>query len=568
MSVGWLVVGGGIIFGVVAVAYELAYSGMILPRVTVAGVDVSNTSLTGAKNRLAAEFAAKPTRVELVYGGKTLSNINFSYDLDLDWAVAQAYTVGRSGNILTRISERAEVFFRPRTINMPIKYDQDEMDGLLARIVNQVNRESKSAKLVYDKQTETIKLVPGEDGLSVNEEELKRKIIKVLGLAGKQEVEVPTEVESQAIDNEKVNAVMAAANAWKGKVLRIRYRDYSTDLTIEKILGLFNLSGEELNEAELKQLVAKVKTAVETEVRDATFIFEGGRVTEFTPDRPGVRVDEEKFREKLALNLLSVKTDLEIPVFITEPKIRTGDINNLGIKQLIGVGTSRFHNSIPNRIHNLTLASKKINGVLVAPGETFSLGKAIGDVSKATGFLEAYVISQGRTVLGDGGGVCQVSTTLFRAIMNAGLPVVERKAHAYRVHYYEEDLGPGYDATVFFPSADLKFTNDTPGYILIQTKVDTKNFSMRYELYGTGDGRVAYVSPAKIYGQTPPLATIYQDDPTMPKGTTKQVDWSAWGAKVSFDYKVTRKGETLIDKTFFSNYQPWAAIYLVGTAEN
>jgi len=167
--------------------------------------------------------------------------------------------------------------------------------------------------------------------------------------------------------------------------------------------------------------------------------------------------------------------------------------------------------------------------------------------------------------LGDGGGVCQVSTTLFRAALNAGLPIVERKAHSYRVHYYEEDLGPGFDATVFLPSADLKFVNDTANHILIQTKVDPKTFSMKYEIYGTNDGRVATVSAAKIYSQSAPLPTIYQDDPTLPSGTKKQVDWSAWGAKVSFDYKVTRGGEILQDRTFFSTYQPWAAVYLVGT---
>ena len=332
---------------------------------------------------------------------------------------------------------------------------------------------------------------------------------------------------------------------------------------LKKLIGL---TGEVINAEEIERVLGEIKPNVEVEARNAIFNIDENKVVEFSPEIFGVKIDEVKFREKLARVVAGSETnELEIPVIVTEPKIRAGDINNLGIKTLIGVGTSLFHNSIPNRIHNLTLASARLNGAIVAPGETFSLGNQIGDVSRATGYREAYVISQGRTVLGDGGGVCQVSTTLFRAALNAGLPIVERKAHSYRVHYYEEDLGPGFDATVFLPSADLKFVNDTANHILIQTKVDPKTFSMKYEIYGTNDGRVATVSAAKIYSQSAPLPTIYQDDPTLPSGTKKQVDWSAWGAKVSFDYKVIRGNEILQDRTFFSTYQPWAAVYLVGT---
>ena len=168
-------------------------------------------------------------------------------------------------------------------------------------------------------------------------------------------------------------------------------------------------------------------------------------------------------------------------------------------------------------------------------------------------------------MLGDGGGVCQVSTTVFRAALNAGLTITERKAHAYRVGYYEQDSKPGIDATVYNPTADLKFLNDTENHILIQTKVDTKNMNMSVQIYGTKDDRVASISVPKISSQTPPPATLYVDDPTLPLGQMKQIDWSAWGAKVSFNYKVTKGDETLFEKTFYSNYQPWRAVYLKGT---
>lgn len=558
----------GVIVLIVIAAYQLAYGTMILPRVMVSGVEVSNLSKEDAKKRLEIEFANKPNLVQIFYRGQMLTETTtLSKSYDFGWAVEQAWGLGRSGNLLTKINERVSIFFKPRTIDLPINYDSDALDGMISKVVARINQEGVAAKIVVN-STGEIKIEPGSDGLVVDEEVLRKTILTNLILPGNHSVEIPTKVESAAIDSTRVNEALAIANRWKGKTMRIFRNDYSYSLPTEAIFKLIGLAKEAVNTNEIDRILGIIKSNIETEARNAVFNIDQDKVVEFSPEVTGVKVDEVRFREKLTKMVTnSESSELEIPIIVTEPKIRAGDINNLGIKTLIGVGTSLFHNSIPNRIHNLILASSRLNGAIVTPGETFSLGEQIGDVTRATGYREAYVISQGRTVLGDGGGVCQVSTTLFRAALNAGLPIVERKAHSYRVHYYEEDLGPGYDATVFLPSADLKFVNDTPGHILIQTKVDPKNFSMRYEIYGTGDGRVATVSKAKIYSQTSPLPTVYQDDPTLPLGTKKQIDWSAFGAKVSFDYKVTRGAEVLQDRTFYSTYQPWAAVYLVGTGK-
>jgi len=134
------------------------------------------------------------------------------------------------------------------------------------------------------------------------------------------------------------------------------------------------------------------------------------------------------------------------------------------------------------------------------------------------------------------------------------------------VGYYEQDSPPGLDATVYSPTTDLKFKNDTPGYILIQAHTDTQRSKLTLSLYGTSDGRTSSITKPIITEQTPPPDDIYQDDPSLPQGTTKQVDYKAWGAKVYFKYKVSRAGETIYEKTFHSTYRPWAAVFLVGTA--
>jgi len=252
----------------------------------------------------------------------------------------------------------------------------------------------------------------------------------------------------------------------------------------------------------------------------------------------------------------------------TAPEVKTGDANNLGIKELIGRGESWFVGSITNRIYNLQKAAAEINGVLVAPGETFSFNQTVGDISSATGYRQAYIIKEGRTILGDGGGVCQVSSTLFRAVLSAGLPIEARTAHAFRVSYYEVKYQPGFDATVFQPEPDFKFRNDTQGHILIQTVYDEKTKYLAFEIYGTSDGRKVEISKARIWDVVAPPPDLYQDDPTLAVGVVREVEHKAWGAKVAFDWKVTRGEEMLQERTFYSNYRPWQAVFLRGTKTN
>lgn len=309
---------------------------------------------------------------------------------------------------------------------------------------------------------------------------------------------------------------------------------------------------------------------------DALFKFENGKVTLFRTSSSGRKLNKEQTKKMILAYITSLSKQeiasgeeivIMLPVEPVIPNITTENSNEYGIRELLSVGTSKFLGSIAGRVHNIELAAGRISGRLVPPNSTFSFNDALGDVSAATGFQPAYIIKDGRTVLGDGGGVCQVSTTLFRAALNAGLPIVERHAHSYRVSYYEQDSSPGLDATVFAPSYDLKFKNDTPNYILIQAKTDRQNYILTFEIYGTSDDRKAEITRPIILSQTTPPDDLYQDDPTLLKGVVKQVDWKAWGAKVTFDYKVNRNGEIIYKQTFFSNFQPWQAVFLRGTRE-
>jgi hypothetical protein len=185
----------------------------------------------------------------------------------------------------------------------------------------------------------------------------------------------------------------------------------------------------------------------------------------------------------------------------------------------------------------------------------------VEDVSAANGFEDSLIIWGDRTAVGIGGGVCQVSTTVFRAAYNGGMPIVERYNHGYVVDWYGE---PGLDATIFTPSVDFKFRNDTGAYLLIDPSVDSAGGSITFNFYGTRPAREVYVSEpviSNVVAAPPPLYTV---DASVAPGQRKQVDWEKPGMVATVTRTIVEGGATRTE-TLVSKYQPWKAVYLVGS---
>jgi vancomycin resistance protein YoaR len=329
----------------------------------------------------------------------------------------------------------------------------------------------------------------------------------------------------------------------------------------------FHYSGQKLD-----AVLYKIKKKVAVAPVAPLFNFSDGKAVTFRLGSNGQFLDEELLKEEIlnkftdaALTNGNMDIQMTMPVQTIHAQSATEEAKQMGITQEVAEGTSLFRGSDANRIYNISLAANRLNGIIIKAGEIFSFDQAVGDISTLTGYKQAYVIDNGKTVLGDGGGVCQVSTTMFRAALNAGLPIVERHQHAYRVGYYEEDSGPGIDAAIYSPTVDLKFKNDTGHALLIQTYIDLSEDRLTFGLYGTKDGRQVSISTPVILSQTPAPPPLYQDDPTLPAGEIKQVDFSAAGADVYFTRTVKKNGKVIDYDKFTSDYQPWQAVYLRGT---
>ncbi|MBU0572630.1 VanW family protein [Patescibacteria group bacterium] len=549
--------------------YFILLLGRISPGVMVAGISLGGKTPEEAIELLSTTITS-PEKISLTSNEQVfdieLEIIDFSYDFQK--SAQAAYTLDKTGNFAYDIWQKLVLPFKTANLGLRLSLNEDQLFESLSIIAEQASVEPiyPSAKLVNN----LVVVEKGVKGQAVDIESLRSEIGQTLAFSKTSPVPLPLVNVDPTLTDEEVEGFRARAENLINKSLYLTFEYQTYTYKNDDVFALLDPKGE-YSEEEILSLVTDLASSINREPQNSTFVFDGGRVNEFSPAKDGVSLKIDSLVNMVTGNLRTLETtenktvSFEIPYETTAPDVKTGDVNNLGIKELIGRGSSRYRGSISSRIHNLSLAASKFNGVLISPGETVSFNNTLGDVSLYTGYQQAYIIKDGKTVLGDGGGVCQVSTTFFRAILDAGLPVIERRAHAYRVGYYEQDSAVGFDATVYSPTTDLKFKNDTPGHLLIQTYTNTAAASLVFEIYGTSDGRVATTTKPITTDVTPPPEDLYTDDPTLPEGTIKQIDWKAWGAKSRFTYKVQRGGETIYEKTFYSNYRPWQAIFLRGT---
>ena len=549
--------------------YNFLFWGKIFPGVTVVGVNMAGLKPQKAKIFLTENI--KVSDVVILNAEEQVFNIPLSYidySVDFEKSVIKAFRLGRSGNMFNNFYFQYLSLFKKHGLEPEINYNEEKLSEILLTIDKQISKEPKYPLVIHT--DDGIRVDKGEAGSEVDSEQLKTSLIQILYLQKEPVISVPVLIIDPTISDEEADLLFNRALKFEGKKIILAFEGEEFGYGNRELVGLLD-PRTIYNEEKITSLVKDLSEKVNRTAENPVFVFEGGKVEEFAPATDGVSVGEDLAVGVFFEAILQIENSddeivsRDLPFSYIPSDVKTEEVNNLGIKELLGKGSSSFRGSISSRVHNISLSSSKINGTLVAPGDTFSFNDTLGDVSSYTGYRQAYIIRDGKTVLGDGGGVCQVSTTMFRAILDSGLPVVERRAHSYRVNYYEQDSPPGLDATVYSPVTDLRFKNDTPAHLLIQARFFPKESVLVFEIYGTSDGRVSTITKPIITDVSPPPEDLFIDDLDLFQGEVKQIDWKAWGAKVRFDYSVEKNGEIFYQKTFYSNYQPWQAKFLVGT---
>ena len=554
----------GISLGATLLTYQFFfYQSHFFPDTQIGDIDVSNLNATEATTKLAQNSPQAP-------------EFNLILNFQEEKISSSAATLGLQVNVEQTVNQALTNNRRQKQHAFKYQLNSEKLNSWLEQIALKHNIPGHYPQVIL--KNNKINIDQGKIGyeldLVANTDLINQAIVD-----NNQDLELSLKINSkfQELTAEEIDFSQKRAEKLKHKVVNFtnnNYKDLKIILAGQELLALLKLP-QGYSEEKIQSYLDKSNQKIKREPQNAEFVYQkqGNKITvdKFTPHQYGITLELIENQENLkgALQDLEEKaqeqTNIELLVSASKPEVILADLNDLGIKELIGFGESHYAHSIPNRVHNVALTTQKISGALVAPGQEFSFNKTLGEVSQATGYRPAYVISQGKTVLGDGGGVCQVSTTVFRAALNAGLNITLRKQHAYRVSYYELDQKPGVDATVYAGDTDLRFINDTDGWILIVGEADSKNLYMKMEIYGTSDGRTTEITNHKVWDASPALPTVYYPTYDLPSGVKQQIDWLVGGIKAEFTNVVKDKdGQVIREQKFFSNYRPWSAKYMVG----
>ncbi len=566
------------------------YPGTYVDQVKIAGLNLSEAETKLADNWLTA---SNQLPLQIIYDPNSIEETNIQLTLNDNFTqtLNEAMAFGKEGNFFNRLQK----IWQKKHFYTQASIEENKMTEALAELAERFDLvgQPASATLNYSGNPQSLLINPGADGRQLLVEESQEKIYQILETPWLELEEKDLMIEaiiassSAALNQEqiekalnRVKTIVGERLVFTGEYQRIEFND-SELISILKFPDGIN---EKLfDEEELINLIEDKTTHINRPAQNASFQFHRDEkeqivVDQFTPDLKGLRVNENKLKNKIiqALKTLENEQNLkeieendqdffQLDMTSQEAEITLGQTNDFGIKEIIGFGESWYYGSIASRIFNVDLTNQILNWIIIPPGEEFSFNKALGDVSSATGYREAYIIRDGATHLAPGGGVCQVSSTLFRAVLNAGLEITRRLPHSYRVSYYEINNQPGFDATVYSGNVDLRFINDTLGHILLEFQSDSEKLYMTVKIYGTSDGRTSEIVNYKSWGYQAALEPVYIPDPSLPTGKIKQIDWASSGIKAEFTNIIRDKfGEIIREDYYYSNYRPWSAKYLQG----
>ncbi len=610
---GWMVLftlGGIIVVGILvtsfAAAYGMVYDGRVYPGVSVGSYDlggltreeVVNIAET-ANNRYAkegiqllfkdAQNKVQKVTVETFAGG--VDNSVESVSLDSDALASSAMAIGRSGTVWNNFWQPLVIkMFKPVSVLAKVDVYETLFLESLQETLKPHEDSGTNAEVSFEFGARLPKVSPEKNGYSFDMAEVVKTVKDAAAHLSFMPVQITLKNFVPNITTKDVQAAMPKLDQVLGYGgLNFNYVNNETKAQVDWTISANNLLAMlvvaedsdgtpifSLQEKPVKDFITKtIAPNVDIEAEEAKFSVLEGKVEEFQPSKPGLKVDvDETFNQlKTAFESRNYSADqavrtVSLVVKIVEPVVKTADINGLGITQIVGAGSSTFKNSHTNRIKNIAHAVKRLNGLLIKPGEVFSANKAAGPFSAENGYLPEQVIKGDQLKLEIGGGMCQIGTTLFRMAMQTGLPITERRNHSLVVSYYADPVNgnPGTDATLYEPSLDFKFTNDTGNYLLLQTEMDYKKQLLIFTLWGTSDGRSgSYTRPiVKKWIPAGETRTIYVDNPAEVKPGETKCQGAFTGANATFTYTRFTSSSEKIVRVFDSYYRPLPKICMVG----
>ena len=570
----------------IVMGFEAKYENAIFPGVSVNGTDLTGLTVGQAVVKLNGSLTyPKEGQIFFTDGDSrwAFNPAQLGYTFEPIGAVEQAFQVGRGQGLVADLSRQFLAMRSGVNIDPSVVYDQRAAHAVLQEIARQIDKPMIEAAITLEGTD--VKVSEGQVGRKVDIPATLKKLEPLFLTQTSGTVPLVIEETTPVIMDVQATADLAKSILSQDFTIQpadpnfgagpwvIKATDLASLLQFERNTNAVNAGYRlSLNRQSLLNYLGSIAPSLLVEPVNARMYFNDERreIEVIQNAVIGKSLNLDQSVDQIIQQLQAGQHEATLVMQDLQPEVRDDSTAaSLGITELVYEGHSYFYGSSADRLQNIRTAAASFHGVMVAPGEVFSMAKYLTDISLENGYAEAIIIVGDQSVRGVGGGVCQVSTTLFRTAFFAGLPIVERYPHAYRVSYYEQDANgwvntnlAGLDATVYVPVVDFKFRNDTPYWILMETY--TTDYSLTWKFYSTSDGRSVDWTTTGVTNVTPPPEPIYREDPTLPTGTIKQVDWAVNGASVSVQRIVYKDGTIYFTDYIHTTYVPWPDGYNYG----
>lgn len=578
--------------------YRYVYDGQVLPNVSANGVELEGLSAADAQAKLQTAYEAmleagltvthdgNQKELQIQLSGSTDPDLVYDVVLfDAASTAQQAISYGNSGDLLTDIPQIVRTLFEPVDVSTKVTVLEEPIRDVVDTAFADIESPAVPTRFEIEGSGDDLEIsvIEGAQGEEINHTTFFLKLVQDaqdLKLAPQGVTLVTTQpvvTESEAslllpqltrtLENAPATLTYTAPNErkYEWKITRAQLSEWliaQRGTTDNDALVELALAGEEF-----EAFMDEIQETVNVAPQNARFRVEDGVAVEFAGSLNGVSLSKADTLTSLFDVLGEEEMTVALQTVIEEPEITTESVNDLGIKEVLGTGYSDFSGSPSNRIANIKHGVSKLDGLLIAPGETVSLIEKLKPFTISDGYLPELVIKGDEIKPEIGGGLCQIGSTTFRAVMNSGLRVDERRNHSLVVSYYNDPSNgnPGTDATLYDPAPDFKFTNDTENYILFEANVDMEDMELEFTFWGTSDGRKAYYTPPKVLSWGGYGATQYKETTSLAPGVTRCQSPHP-GATTTFDYIVERPDGTIEKTPFNSTYRSLPKICLVGVA--
>jgi len=565
--------GGGLYY------LDRSYQGKIYPNISVQGMPIGEMTPAAAESALRARYAVFLRQpVTVTFGDRTWhpTPVEMGIDFNFKGAIDGAYRAGRGNGLIEDVQGVAAIWQNGLDLPLHVSFDQRAMQRYIDTLRPQLEQAPADAQLQLSGLT--VQTQPSRIGRQILVDATVRDLTAALRTFTPQTVALQTQELLPRLDDAAVAAARAQIEATlQGPLtLSVERKEYTWSpeeialmLEIARVPNGTNTDrvAVGLNQYQVERRLRAIADETGRGSVNPRVAWNNGDLKIISPGKPGLRVDEAQARDMIISAITGQERTLALPVREVAPQVTEANLHQIGIDSLISVGKSDFAGSAAYRINNIGVGMNILNGILIAPDEEFSFNDNIGAIDAKQGFVEGYAIISNRTQLEFGGGICQDSTTMYRAAFWAGLPITERWGHTFYISWYDKYGPTGMDATIFTGGPDLKFKNDTGHWLLLQSWSNPKTHVAQVEIYGTKLDRKVDFSQ-RVYDRVPaPGEPVYVADAKTPRGSTHQTDTARGGMTIDIYRTITENGVKRQPELFRTKFRAWPNIYTVNPAD-